>query len=376
MEPSALHDRQTAAAPQNRGAGVEGIRGDGGEVELSLVWLLEILFENRRVLVAVPLALALVLALTPLFAEPEYEATSRFLTEESRQPTGLSGAAQLFMSFSGGAGEPLTFYPELMTSMEILKRAAAAEYRVGTEEGDTVPVSLAAVYEIPEGGDREATLKAVAGELAQDVQVTINSGARMVVLNTTAERPELAVQINRTLLDLVHEWNIRRRQSQARAEREFLESRLEEAQGELRAAESEMQQFLEQNRRYQQSPELTFQLNRLERRVNLIQQRYVSMAQSYDQARAEEVRQTPLINIVDQPSDTVHRVRGSVVLRVLFGLVAGFLLALMIVLIREYVAYERRQRPGQYEHLRQRLSATWAPLRRLLPRRTAGEAPR
>lgn len=369
MAPGTLQERHTPSNPEARD-GTGGV--PASEVQLSLVWLLELLFDNRRTLVTVPLLLAGLLAIFWVFDDPEYEATSRFLTEESRQPTGLSGAAQLFATFTGGgAGEPLMFYPELITSMEILKEAAAEEYRVATGDGerDTVTVTLATVYEVDPEADRDETLKAVAENLAGDVEVVINSGARMVELNTVAGRPELAVQINRTLLDLVHAWNIERRQSQARAEREFLEARVEETQRELQAAETEMQRFLEQNRRYEQSPELRFELGRLERRVNLIQQRYVAMAQAYDQARAEEVRQTPLISVVDEPADTVHRITSSLVLRVLFGLVAGFLLALMFVLGREYVRFEKRQQPRRWDRLRERVADTWRPMDLLLRRR-------
>lgn len=354
---------------------VDGSSAEPAIVELSPVWFMGLLFEHRRTLIAVPVAIAALLAVFWVFQDPGFEARSRFITEDAQRPlSGMSSAAQMFMNISG-AGASLSLYPELIGSMEILKAAAASEYTLPTEDGDTTVISLAQYYEIPRGGNPEARIKAAAGELGSNVQVQLNSGAGMVVLTTTAEDPWMAVQLNRTLLDLVHTWNIERRQSRARAEREFLEGQLSEAQSELREAEAALQRFLEKNRSYQQSPELLFQQNRLQRRVDMIQQRYVSMAQAYDQARAEEVRHTPFLNVVDAPADNVRPVNTSLALRVLFGLVAGFLIAVTIVLVREYLAYDRRRRPEEYERLHQRVASTWRPLaaqlRRSRPRSDA-----
>jgi len=89
------------------------------------------------------------------------------------------------------------------------------------------------------------------------------------------------------------------RQSQAAAERGFTEERMAEAQEELRAAENELQRFLQNNRQFQNSPELVFQHDRLQRRVAMRQQVYTSLVQSYEQARIDEVPNTPVITVVE-----------------------------------------------------------------------------
>src|SRR5213078_3152039 len=71
----------------------------------------------------------------------------------------------------------------------------------------------------------------------------------------------------RALIDLLNEFNLQRRQSQSRAQRQFTEQRLEQAERELREAEGAQLHFLEANRRYSESPLLAFQGARLERAV-------------------------------------------------------------------------------------------------------------
>jgi uncharacterized protein involved in exopolysaccharide biosynthesis len=54
-----------------------------------------------------------------------------------------------------------------------------------------------------------------------------------------------------------------------------------------------MQAFLQANRQWANSPDLTFQHDRLERDIALRQQVYTTLVQSFEQARISEVRDTP-----------------------------------------------------------------------------------
>ena len=124
----------------------------------------------------------------------------------------------------------------------------------------------------------------------------------VVELEVTAGNPGLAQEINQRLIDLVNEFNLRTRQSQAANERAFTERRLEEVRQELRATEDGLQSFLQRNRDYTNSPALTFQVERLQREVSMRQEVFTTLAQEFQQAKIEEVRDTPVITVVEAPS--------------------------------------------------------------------------
>ena len=65
------------------------------------------------------------------------------------------------------------------------------------------------------------------------------------------------------MLDLVSEFNLEKRQSQAAAERKFTEERSEQARTELLDAENRLQRFLQRNRDFGNDPSLTFERDRL-----------------------------------------------------------------------------------------------------------------
>ena len=88
-------------------------------------------------------------------------------------------------------------------------------------------------------------------------------------MEVTTPWAELSRDVSRRMLELVGEFNLVTRQSRASTERAFIEDRLTEVAGELAAAEDSLEDFLRHNRRYDQSPELSFTYDRLYRQVQL-----------------------------------------------------------------------------------------------------------
>src|SRR5690606_9280112 len=133
----------------------------------------------------------------------------------------------------------------------------------------------------------------------------------------------------------------------ARAEREFVGARLQEAERELREAEAELEAFLRQNRRYDQSAQLQFEYGRLQRQVELRQQVYVTLAQAFEQVRIEEVRNTPVISVLESPEGSARR-RGGRIAKVMMALAVGVMAGLLAALVRDFARRERTRNPADY----------------------------
>src|SRR5690606_6763143 len=160
---------------------------------------------------------------------------------------------------------------------------------------------------------------------------------------------ELAVALNRRLLELIDDFNRRKQQSQARAEREFVEARLADAQRELEEAEGRLSDFLSRNRRIDGSPELNFEMLSLERRVEVKQQIYVSLARSYEMARIAEVRESPVITVVEPPEGSATPVGSGLVLNVAIALVFGGFIGVLFAFTQEHFDRQRRLRAADVQ---------------------------
>jgi uncharacterized protein involved in exopolysaccharide biosynthesis len=210
-------------------------------------------------------------------------------------------------------------------------------------------------------------------KLEDDIDATTVQKTGVVDLAVTVRQPGLAVQINQRLLDLINQFNLRTRQSQAAQERRFTERRLAEVRQDLRGAEDRLQQFLQRNRDIRNSPDLTFQADRLQREVAMQQQVFTTLAQAYEQAKIEEVRDTPVITVVERPELPVRPDRRGLIGKGILGLLLGLVIGTAWAFAKSYAANSDRlssEEAAEFSVLRRQaagdLLRPWRPLAQML----------
>jgi len=272
-----------------------------------------------------------------------YSSTVAFVPQGRATPSNISGiAAQLGLALpaAGGTQSP-AFYIELLGSRAVLRDALLTEYTVPTDTG-TIRANLVDLWELEE---ETPALRVEAGleRLAGSVEASSSGQTGVVRLTARARQPELARQIADRLVTLLNDFNLGSRRSQATAEREFVERRLADVGADLRAAENRLQAFLQQNR-VTASPALRFEEERLNRAVSLQTQLYTTLAQAFEQAKIDEVRDTPVITVVE-PAETPARPDRRGLLRTgVVALLGGLALGLVLAFLAELAAQYRRQR--------------------------------
>jgi uncharacterized protein involved in exopolysaccharide biosynthesis len=289
------------------------------------------LLRQRWLVAAVTAGLVVVVSAVSLLQPRRYTSTSALMPQARRVSAATSAlAAQFGLNFlNSEATESPAFYADLARSRQVL--GALARTRFSWSEGDsTGGGTFVELYGVrgatPALQEYEAVKKLGTWVTTQVVQRT-----GVVRLSVRARQPELAMQMNARIIELLNEFNLRTRQSQAAAERRFTEQRVRDVQADLRGAEDRLQAFLQRNRDYRGSPELSFQFDRLQREVMLLQQVHSSLSQALEQAKIDEVRDTPVLTVVESPVLPVRPDgRGTTrraVFALLFGLLAGSLLA-------------------------------------------------
>jgi uncharacterized protein involved in exopolysaccharide biosynthesis len=298
-------------------------------------------------LVLLPVGLAILVGTAMLLRPREYTATTSFVPQEVTPP--VSGLGQLATQF-GLTARPTTsspqFYAELLETNDLLREVATTTYRLSGDHPFTG--DMIAFLRIREKNRDEAIVETVR-RLRSMFSIDTDRLTGLVRVEVSTRSRELSVQIARRLLELLSDYNLKRRQTQARAEREFVEQRLSEVRSDLTAAEQSLAQFLARNRRVLDSPQLSAEEQRLQRQVTLRQQVYLGLAQNYEAAKVEEVRNTPLLTVVERPdSFVVPKQRGTIKLAIL-AMLAGVFLAIGIAFFREYVGKQRREGYPGYE---------------------------
>lgn len=308
--------------------------------------IVQALLRERWLIVGLVLLGAALGATIGLLSRREYVAESSFVPQSSEgQAARLAGLAAQFGVSVGGGGksESPDFYASLLTSRAVLERTINSEYTLRDAAGQPTKVTLLRHFEL-EGEPPERRMILAVDLLRGSVSARPDLRTGIVRVTTRTTSPQLSELVNRRLLSLVTDYNLTSRQTQARAERAFVQARLAEAQRELNAAEQSLEGFLAANRSYEGSPQLLFEYGRLQRRVDLRQQVYSTLARSYEEARVEEVRNTPLITLVDVPEGSARRTGFGTVAMTLLGAFLAGALALPLAIGRQYLAARRATR--------------------------------
>jgi uncharacterized protein involved in exopolysaccharide biosynthesis len=304
------------------------------------------ILRSWRIVIFLPLLAALVTGLHGVLTERAYIASATFMPQSgaggSATPAaGIARQLGLGTTALERPGESPHFYRDLIGSRTILRETVRSQYTVRDQSGNLITINLMEYYGLPEHLPEVRAERAAMEKLHGNISVEIGRETGVLELTVTASQPDMAEQIAARLLELVHRFNIESRQGQAGAEGLFIAARLEEAKESLLEAETALQRFLQQNRMFRDAPELAFEHERLQRQVLMRQDVYSGLLQAHERARLDQVRDTPLITIIDQPAGSARPQGRGTLRRILLALIFGGMIAVAWASIREY--QRRRQ---------------------------------
>ncbi len=342
------------------------------EESISLLDILLVLTRRRKVIGRV-LGLSLAIGLTlAIFSPTKYTATAKVIRESAGQEVGgLSGLAALrgFGINIGGGASGLTEenYPEILRSRELLLAVVNSPFyfndldtsmslvayqtrypglpKILIKSLRAVTIGLPgnilrwirgvdSVAAVPKGvsgivgltWDEYESIKFLNSIFSVDVART--SG--MMTISTTTKDALLSAQIISTL---IHNLRLRVQDlytEKARENLEFLGARFEEARVDLEESEGDLARFLDANQN-PQTARLRFEVERLQRQVNIKTDLYRELQTQLMQAEIELQHKQPVITVVEAPipppKPSAPRRKLIVIVCLMLGLFAGVGLA-------------------------------------------------
>ena len=318
-----------------------------GQVESPLLVLVNVLFRQRRALALAGLIGGSVGAVAGLLAVRTYESRATLIPNSAAQ--GLSGLALAASQFgvdvpipTGGAWGT-SLYVSLLQSPTLLDSVVSAPFAVAEENGRSA--TLAELLRVT--SPNPARLRSLTIDAARRLAfVRENRLTGAVEIVVTTRWPSVSQGIADRMIDRVHQYNLQKLRATAAAERVFVEGRAALEADSLRAAEMRLQAFQQANRALTNSPELAFRRERLQRDVQLHEVLYTNLLRGLDEARIREVRNTPVITVVEEPRLAAIPRSRRVALKTALGLMSGFLLVLVLGVARQAVLAARASSSG------------------------------
>lgn len=237
------------------------------------------------------------------FAAPKkFYADTKFTvaSERSSMSAGrLAGFAAQF-GIAGALSNPESpdYFAAVARSRQVLLRMLADT--VCASRSECPRVSQIVAGDAAPAGDRER-LELQLRKLAKRVSVGVDARTGLISSSSTSDSPTWAEGLLRAQLRAVSSVITERRESQARNERRFAEARLAQLRTQQRAVTESLTYFYQSNRQFEGAPALRFRERGLQDRLALWQELVQEVARQAETSRLEEVRDTPVLNVLDQP---------------------------------------------------------------------------
>jgi uncharacterized protein involved in exopolysaccharide biosynthesis len=300
--------------------------------------LLSVVWKSRKLIASV-VGVVTVLAVIYSLILPEYfKSTATILpeTEKSKLP-GLGNVSELASLAGVSTGEvSLTkLYPTIIKSESVLRNVIYAEYHTNKFKD---PVNLIQFWEI-KGKTREEAYEAGLKALGSGLAVSLDLKTGVVSLSIETREPQLSADILNNITNELDKFMRTKRTTNASEERKWIEGRLVEVKGDLEKAERVLKEFRENNRRVIDSPQLLMEQDRLIREVQINSTLYTELKKQYELAKIEEIKNIPIINVLDPARPQAQREspkRRMIVLTAFF--LSAFVILFFVIVVNRYKA--------------------------------------
>lgn len=341
---------------------------DAESSDVSIISVAIILLRHRWLIICSAILFFTVFAFSNYAPVKTWSATTTFMPRQRAQVS--AGSALLSQLGIGGGNSNSALYLELLKSREILGPVVESTYTIKTDTG-VVTGRLIDIYNVKHSDKRWE--RAIAISILNSQAKASQMPTGMMKLTVTSNNPDLSAILATKILSELNRYNLHARKNEASAERIFIEQQLTEANENLRQAEDALQVFMSNNRMILGYTQQSLQLDRLKRQVQMRQELYTALARQYDAARTEEIRDNPVLSIVEPAEAPLTPNAPIWPTKAIMGALLGAMVGVFGAFVHAYFARRREEETDEYEQLAELKRSTlydlkhfWRPLGRIL----------
>ncbi len=304
------------------------------ENSINIMEIVSTLWRSRKLIVyIVGIATALGIVIS-LLLPASYKSTAVLLPETDKSKLGSLGGLSDLASLAGvstGEGSLVRLYPTIIKSESVLRNVLHARYQ---SKAFRDSVTLIQFWEI-EGKNPEVVYETALRSLRDQLDVSMDSRTNVVAISIETTEPQLSADIVNKVTVELDKFIRTKRTTSATEQRKWIEARLLEAKSDLEKSENTLKEFRENNRRVSDSPRLLLEQERLIRDVQINVTVYTELKKQYEIVKIEEIKNIPIINIMDAGMASAHKERPKRRLIVLVSFVLSLMGSVGFVFVRQ-----------------------------------------
>lgn len=316
------------------------------EDAISLADIMLTIARQINVVIIMPMILCALMIINVLFfTKPVYTSTAKIMSSSSgggtSQAIGL--AAQFGINLPTVQSEPKWVYPEIIKSRGLARSVLKRKFDTN-EFGPKKSLLQILTYgnDEPQSNLDKLEITGVDNFLSM-VEVSEDIKTAIVTININASEPILAAEINRTLIQELDAHQRKYNKARTSDTKQFIEERILNTEKELNSAEEALKVFLDRNRRYENSPALQLEKQRLAREVTVLIGVFTTLKQQLETTKIEEVKESDYVVILDAPELPLRPSKPKKKQMVILAGLIGLGLGLILAFIREYAANSEKE---------------------------------
>ena len=183
------------------------------------------------------------------------------------------------------------------------------------------------------GDPQRKYIAAAVGELENRVTI-IEEDSGLIIINVLMEEPQVAADIANYYIQFIKTYIAEELEIQSRKYREFIEERLASAVIELSESEEELTDFRKKHSMVLEPPDIQLDRGRLQRNVEVNQQVYITLKQQFEIAKIEELKELPIINVLDIAEPAAEKAKPRRLLIIAVSFILGLFFGSIWVIFR------------------------------------------
>lgn len=268
--------------------------------------------------------------------KPIYVSSSKIMSS-SNSPSvsqAVGFAAQLGINLPTADQTQNWVYPEIIQSQAVCKRLLQKKFKYdsSSKEEPLINILLKNKSEM-QSITKDKLETAGINVLKKMMAISENKKNGIITLSIQSESPSLATKINNALINELDLHQREYNKAKTGETRVFIEERIIETQKELNRIEEQLKNFMDRNRRIENSPNLLLKRERLQREVSVQTGVFTTLKQQLEKTKIDEVRDSDYVIIIDDPSiplgPSKPRKSLMIILTTLFAFLSGFLVGLL-----------------------------------------------
>jgi len=325
--------------------------------ELELIEIFQLLWSKKRFISIFTGIITIIAIIYSLLATPLYKShiTIYPIGEDAGNSSmgQLQGLASTFGINMGSANFTPFYIPDIVNSRRLKKQIINNMWE--TEVFDN-PVNLITYWEIDDTTGF-SIIKIITGlfksneqsdpyykyqekaikQLSEQLSVSIDDESGLITISLLMEEPQLSADIVNFVAEEVKLYISDEMFIQSSENRQFIESRVAVAKEELSNSEVKLTDFRKEHPLALDTPDLQLQRGRFMRDIEVNQEVFITLRQQYELAKIEELKEAPIINILDEGEAAMEKSKPRRKLIVVSFFIIGIIVSILIAVGKESI---------------------------------------